>query len=213
MTEYEFALNMPEKLYTLGDVRELHVNPNGKKAIEELLKNSRGPWKSKSGGLLRVLFAVSPADAQTVLSGLGKYAFPISTTRITGIRASDEEKAYLPADFDIDGFRGYTVTEMPVGGIGGKEFHRIRHEIIFGFDGKVNMKVEDLAGAVKSFELNEEIGVYMPPFMMHTVESMTDKSGILVFCNTMLDPNRRNTYDTYSREAFDELQKKTKLSR
>lgn len=157
--------------------------------VEDIQRiETRGPWDTKSGGRLDVIFAMSLATVQE------KY-----------LRYEDAEIKRVPKD--IRGLRVYTVRDLPKGKIGGTEFQRIREEMIFVLEGSVLWTCEDLFGDQKNFVLNNCVGVWMPPFILHTYEALEEKSGLLVIANTLYDPDDSGTYDTYTTEEFRELQK------
>lgn len=146
-----------------------------------------GPWETKSGGQLEVLFALSLNEVWVKCFGY-----------------RDEELDRIPKD--IRGLRAYIVRGLPEGGIGGKEFHRIREELVFVLAGSMLWVCEDLFGGRKEFILDPSVGIWMPPFIMHTCTVLEEDSVFLIVANTLFDPDDPRTHDTYSREAFRELQ-------
>lgn len=149
---------------------------------------SRGPWKSKSGGMLTVSSAV-PIE---IMQGFFVY--------------NDDDLAELPED--IRGFRTYTVRNMPKNGIGGKEFHVIRHEIVLGLQGNCLWTCEDLYGDQKEFLVNETSGIWIPHHIMHTIQSMNKNAGFMIIANTLFNTKDKRTHDSYSRREFKKLQRK-----
>ena len=168
---------------SVDDVVPLHQNFRDRK-----LKRP-GPWESKSGAQLSVVFAFSQSDLERKF-----------------FRYSDKELERIPKEFEIRGARLYCVAGIPRGSIGGTEFHRIREEMVFGFAGAVRWMCEDLSGAKREFVITKDIGIWMPPYVLHTYESLEDNSGLLVFANTLFDPDDSKTSDSYSAEEFLALQ-------
>ena len=76
---------------TVDDIRELRMT---------------GPWRSKSGGLLSVPFALSHVQTLDI--------FDYDQTELDRIPR------------DIRGLRMFVVEDIPGGAVGGGEFHRIR---------------------------------------------------------------------------------------
>lgn len=150
---------------------------------------TRGPWDTKSGGKLNVLFAM-----------------PLATLKDRYFQYENTELDLIPGD--IRGLRAYTVRDLPNGRIGGTEWHRIREEIVFALEGSVRWMCEDLLGGQREFILDTGVGVWMPPFILHTYEVKKDKSGLFVIANTLFVPDDPRTHDTYSVETFRELQAK-----
>lgn len=147
-------------------------------------------WKTKAGAELQVLLALD--------FGILKEKF---------LDYDAEELKKIPADFDIRGLRSYTVRKMAMEKLGGTEFHRIRWEVILGLDGEFKWTSEDLDGRIKTSVIKPGTGIILPPFILHRFESMVENSGLLVICNTLFDPSRKDTQDSYSEEEFKNLQK------
>lgn len=105
-------------------------------------------FKTKSGGTLAVLFTL-----------------PLDLVK-TFFEYNQEELAKIPKD--IRGLRSYQISDLPLGQIGGTEFHRIRQEIVFGLNGRVRWGCRDLFGGTREFSLTPENGLYMPPYILHT---------------------------------------------
>lgn len=149
---------------------------------------NEGPWTTKSGGELNVLFA---RDA-----GIISYVF---------FNYNGGELEKIPRD--IRGLRMYRVDKLPKGGIGGNEFHRIRQEIIIPISGHLSYECEDLFGQKRNFDLTPKTSIWIPPLVMHTYKAMEDDNAIIVIANTLYDPADKGTWDTYSLEEFYNLQK------
>lgn len=159
-------------------------NPNTVDQINRL--ETQGHWRTKSDADLSLLFAFDNRE----------YDF---------VRNYDlAELQRIP--LEMRGLRCYTVRGIPCGKTGGKEFHRIRTEVLFGLEGTVGLELEDVFGNIKYLELDSKHGVQIPPFILHTYTAKTDKAGLLVISNTLFNPNYPLTHDTFSLEAFRRLQ-------
>jgi len=147
---------------------------------------TRGPWQTKSGGQLNV-----------------KFAIPFNELQEKYLHYEKNELDKIPAE--MRGLRLYTVNGLAQGKIGGGEFHRIREEMVFGVSGRVSWTCEDILGNTKTFVIDQEFGIWMPPFILHTYEVLENQSQFLVVANTLFNPDDPNTHDTYSREEFEAL--------
>jgi oxalate decarboxylase/phosphoglucose isomerase-like protein (cupin superfamily) len=103
--------------------------------------------------------------------------------------------------------RIYRVSDVPKGGVGAAEFHKRRSEIITVEKGSFKLLLEDLHGKRKSFILTENMtfGV-IPPYTFHTYIAVSNKAALHVLANTLYNHKDSRTYDTYSKEAFQQLQ-------
>ncbi len=146
-----------------------------------------GPWPTKSGGELMVTMKMPLQDVQE------KYL-------------AYDQAELDPLPQDIRGLRIYTVRKLPQERIGGMEWHRVREEMIFVLEGSVLWECEDLYGNKRSYTLDGGAGIWMPPFILHTYTVLAEGSGLLVMANTLFIPDDPATHDTYSLEAFKELQ-------
>lgn len=163
--------------------------PKNPARIEEVRElNARGPWTTKSGGTLNV--AVT---------------FPFDIIQLFINTYDEGELKKIPED--IRGFRIYTVRNLPIGRVGGTEFHRIRREIAFGLEGRIRWECEDLYGKKKEFIMTPKTGLVIPPSIIHTYEVLEDKSGIFAVANTLFNADDPRTHDTYSHDSFCQLQK------
>jgi hypothetical protein len=159
-------------------------DPSSVEDIRELPMT--GPWRSKSGGLLSVPFTLPYAQAMNIFD------------------YDPAELARIPRD--IRGLRMFVLEEMPAGGVGGGEFHRLRIEIAFTMKGKVRWMCEDVYGGRKEFCPSRDCSLYFPPFIMHSVESLEAGSALVIIANTLYDADDARTHDTYPAAAFRELQ-------
>ena len=104
-------------------------NPSSVEDIREL--RVTGPWRSKSGGLLSVPFALSYAQTMDIFN------------------YDHAELNRIPRD--IRGLRMFVLEDIPAGGVGGGEFHRIRIEIVFTVKGRgrwFSSRMRTVAGSV-----------------------------------------------------------------
>ena len=153
------------------------------------LVSTRGPWDTKSGGVLTVLFALSVDEVHEFLT------------------YDEEELKRIPNDFDIRGLRSYSVKGLPNEREGGGEFHRIHKEFIFLLTVSTEWEFEDLYGEKLHATLTPKQGVYLPPFTLHSYKACEAGSSFMVLANTLFDPDRKETHDTYSCDEFQNLQR------
>ncbi|OGZ15147.1 MAG: hypothetical protein A3G11_02085 [Candidatus Lloydbacteria bacterium RIFCSPLOWO2_12_FULL_51_9] len=147
-----------------------------------------GPWKTKSGGNLAIQFGAPGIPFQMIMEYFQYEAEDLSRQK------------------DLKGFRIYTVRDLPAGTIGGTEWHRVRQEMVFALDGKVEWECEDVSGNHRSFVLDGVVGIWMPPYILHAYKAQVQGSGLLVVANTLFYPEDKATHDTYSQETFRDLQ-------
>lgn len=168
-----------------------YKKPSNKPAcVHDILEiASKGPWKTKSDAELIVLFALPYDD----LLGYIKY--------------DESELRQIPED--IRGLRSYSVRGLKNGSMGGMEFHRIRKELLFGLEGLIDVECEDVYRNKRNFRLDSQKGIYIPPFILHTYETIED-AGLLVIANTLFNPDDSRTHDTYPQEVFRKLQEQYK---
>jgi dTDP-4-dehydrorhamnose 3,5-epimerase-like enzyme len=148
---------------------------------------NKGPWDTKSGGKLNVLFGI---DFNTLNVNYFNY------------EKSEVENIHQ----DIRGLRAYSVRNLENGRVGANEWHRIRNELVFMTEGSADWICEDLYGNKKTYNLSDAQGVWTPPFVMHTYKTTSEKNGILVIANTLFDPNNPKTHDSYSIADFQKIQ-------
>jgi len=166
-----------------------HFKP--KRGIDDIQEiKSRGPWRSKSGGDLNVLFALPQEQVSSFLD-FENPEFDI-TQEISG--------------HNIRGLRSYTVSDIPKDSVGGKEWHRARTEYVSALAGSVVWQCVDFAGKEREFILDGRSGVIIPPGILHTYVGLEDQTTLQIICNTLFIPEDSLTHDTYSRENFHEQQ-------
>ncbi|MBI4059639.1 WxcM-like domain-containing protein [Candidatus Giovannonibacteria bacterium] len=150
--------------------------------VKILKPDRRGPWKSKSGGKLDLLFNFDLA--------MQNRFFSYGPQELKKVSRS------------IRGFRAYVVYDLRRGKIGGQEFHRLREEIVFVLRGRVEWKFEDLYGGRKTVMLKEGEGVWIPPYILHTYRGMRNQTLLFVLANTRF---LQKTTDTSGKKTFREL--------
>lgn len=172
-----YIMKRPSRLHTVGEVRSIDV---------------RGPWATKSGGELQVLFSL-PVTALEAFLDFDNSAF---------------------SDFsqDVRGLRSYVVKGINKGGIGAKEVHLARTELVTALNGRASWVCSDLLGNEKSFTLDGTNVLIVPPGILHTYESLEDNTRLQVIANTLFIPEDSSTHDSYPAEEFYALQKTIKPS-
>lgn len=148
---------------------------------------SNGPWQTKSKGQLNVLFGINYDTLQN------KY-----------FHYEESEMKKIP--HDIRGLRSYSVDGLQKGSIGANEWHRLRNELVFVIKGKVKWTCEDINGNKSIHILDQTSGIWVPPFILHTYESMEDDSELLVVANTLFIPDEPATHDTFTSSDYHLLQ-------
>jgi hypothetical protein len=155
-------------------------DPPGVNDVREF--RATGPWPSKSGGLLSV---------------------PVALPHLEAMRFFDYDAAELARiPVDIRGLRLSVVSNIPAGGVGGRQFHRLRTEISFAVKGKVSWKFEDLYGATRTIAWSPDHALLKPPFVMHTFISEEAGSTIATLANTLYVPDDPRTHDTCAADLF-----------
>lgn len=148
----------------------------------------KGPWPTKSNGKLNVLFSIDFAEISE------KYF-------------NYEESELSKITNNIRGMRSYVVDGLQDNSIGANEWHRIRNELVFAIKGRVKWKCEDAYGDKIEFILDHKLGVWIPPFILHTYETLQDNSELLVFANTLFLADDPATHDAFNATDFQKLQK------
>jgi hypothetical protein len=157
--------------------------PHSIPTIEQIVSHREtGPWTTKSNAQLTVQMKMPVGDY---------------------LSYDKDELARIPED--IRGIRIYSVLGMPEGSVGGKEFHRVRQEIIMVRAGTLKCVCEDLLGNKRVCLLGPGNGVQLTPFILHTLISVENGTDLLVLANTLFNPDDPRTHDTYSAEEFERL--------
>lgn len=164
-------MQKPTTIHTVDEIKVLKI---------------RGPWASKSGGNLNVLFNLPQDELEAFLD----YQNP--------------EFDKMPGN--MRGFRSYKVSEVPKDSIGAKECHLARNELVFAAKGSFTWKCVDLLGGEREFTLDGNTAVLTPFGLFHVYQALEDDSTIQVICNTGFDPENPATHDSYSEAEFYELQ-------
>ena len=168
-------------IYTMTRSFEAHYTVDDIQQIE-----SRGPWKSKSGGDLNVMLALPQEQLNVFLN--------FENPEFDYIQEASGE--------NIRGLRSYTVSDIPRESVGGKEWHRARTEYVSALAGAALWQCVDLAGKEREFTLDGKSSVIVPPGILHTFVGLEDRTALQVICNTLFVPEDPLTHDTYSRESF-----------
>ena len=167
------------------------IKPARKTSVEDIkVIDTRGPWVTKSGGSLDVLFALPQEEVNRFLD----YGHP-------GFDRVDRETGA-----NIRGLRVYNVSEVPKDSIGGLEWHDIRTELVSAIGGSALWQCADLDGNETEFVLDGKKSVLMPPGILHTYVALEDDTHLQVVCNTLFNPEDPRTHDTYSKELFTNMQ-------
>lgn len=142
----------------------------------------RGPWASKSGGQLNVLFNMNRDEVESFLDY--------------------DNSSFADVAQDIRGLRTYTVSDIPKDSIGGKEWHMVRTEFLHALSGAVVLECVDLDGKEIEHILDGAHSVIIPPRILHTYQALRDKTCLQVVANTLFLPEDPMTHDTYSVDTF-----------
>lgn len=165
-----------EPSYTVNDIQSIE---------------RRGPWRSKSGGSLEVLFAMTQAE------------------RTAFFDDANPEFDRLPGN--QRGLRQYTVSGIPEGSVGGLEWHRARTEFVAALVGAAVWECIDFEGNERTFTLDGSTAVITPPGILHTYHALEPDTRLQVVCNTLFIPEDPTTHDTYTRDSFYELRAEDRL--
>ena len=112
--------------------------------------------------------------------------------------------------YNIKGLRSYTVSNIPKGSIGGKEWHKARSEYLYVPSGSATVQCIDLAGDEKTFTVTSKQAIIIPPGILHTYTALEDNTKLQVICNTLFIPNEPGTHDSFLPDEFYKLIEKTK---
>lgn len=135
----------------------------------------KGPWITKSGGALSVLFAIPGDDA-----------------------------ARFFTESPISGFRIYQISNPKIEKTGGMEWHIYRQEIFLVAKGHIEWFFEDAWGNTAEFFQDGGTAIWVPNYIVHSYRA-TDECLLVVVANTIYDPLNPDTHDTYAREKLFEL--------
>jgi hypothetical protein len=191
-------------------------NPANVKDV--IFYKSEGPYTTKTNSSLFVCFALPSLNTGN-LEFIEELAIPHGIDENTFLSADKNEESklieatkmiYPEFNYQISGLRGYFQLGMN-GGVAGREFHRIRKEITFLIDGKLNAKLEDVYGKKMEISLGIGDGLFIPPFIIHSFE-IIEKSIMFSLANTLFVFNHSgkkiNVTDTYSEKDFEKLKRK-----
>ncbi len=149
--------------------------------------SNRGPWPTRSDGLLSVMFAL---DQDT----------------LTHIMQPDPHELSLVPNLRL-GVRIFHLSNLAPGRIGGQHFHRVKEEIIVLTEGSVEYLLEDVYGGQRVVLMDGLTrGLYIPSFIRHTY-TVRDSAKLLGVSNTLYDPEDKSTYDTFGDETFQMLRR------
>lgn len=174
----------------------------------------KGDWNSKSGGNLQVFCRIPWHEFKQFYQPLDPKI--------------KELQAYL--DYHAPGiamrqFRVYEVKNIPLyeeknlkSGIGGKEIHVHREELMIAVDGIISMELEDFWGEKNTVILKAGDFLWVRPFIKHSYQCLEAGSRLVVIANTALVPDLRvpdypytqgnPTYDTFDTEIFEQMRQK-----
>ncbi len=147
-----------------------------------MYESDLGPWPTKSGGLMNVLFGFGREVLQRMLN-------------------TDPHELELAPQLQL-GIRTFHSTGLAAGTVGGKHFHRIKQEIIALPRGSVLFVLEDVYGGKRELTLDKtHRSLYIPPFVMHTY-TVLEPAELIGVSNTLYDADNPATHDTYGDETF-----------
>ena len=136
-----------------------------------------GPWNTKSGGELRVLFNFTKQQLEAFSNNGSSHVFA--------------------------GLRSYRVTELAAQSIGANEWHKHRTELVFVTKGLIEWECIDSTNNKVTTKLSPSSnGLLIPPRTLHKYRALEDDCEILVITNTYFDPSDSTTHDTYSADSF-----------
>lgn len=159
-------------------------------SVDRVLKiEGKGPWPTKSGGQLDMLFGLPFEQIQDMFFSYNQ-----------------KELDELPRD--IRGLRAYSVRGLKEGSVGAGEWHKVRSELVFAISGAAEWSCEDMHGNEKTLRLERGSGVFTPSFILHTYKALEDDTRLLVISNTVFDADDEATKDSYPAETFKFLQAK-----
>lgn len=108
------------------------------------------------------------------------------------------------------GFRVYRLHGIPRGAEGGKEFHRVKKEIVIVDRGEIELELEHLNGGKERHTLKEnDIFFLIKPLTFHTYRGLAESSTITVLASSVYRKGEPETHDSYSEGDFRKLQKES----
>jgi len=175
-----------------------------------------GDWNSKSGGNLQVFCRIPWQEFK-------KFYKPLDP-KIKELQAYLDEHA---PGIQMRQFRVYEVKNIPLydpqnikSGIGGKEIHVHREELMIAVDGVIGMELEDFWGEKRTVTLKAGDFLWVRPFIKHSYQCLEVGSRLVVIANTALYPDLRvegypytygnPTYDTFDSEIFETMRREFK---
>lgn len=144
-------------------------------------------WPTKSNGYLNVLFSINFDD-------INKKFFHYENSELSKVST------------DIRGLRSYRINGLQNKAFGANEWHKIRNELVFVIRGSVKWICEDIHGNCQKFILKKDMGIWVPPFILHTYEARQNDTELLVIANTLFMPDDPSTHDSFSVDSFRKLQ-------
>lgn len=166
------------------------TDQNFARVTDVTVLQTKGPWPTKSGAQLQVLFGI---DQELV-------------SRFLDFDNPEFSKVRDKSGTNIRGLRVYNVEGIPKDSVGANEYHLARTEIVNVLLGKALWRCEDVYGDVKEFTLDASTSVIVPAGILHTYTSLEDNTRIQVICNTLFVPDDPQTHDSYSIDEFHALQ-------
>lgn len=155
---------------------------------EVCLLPSDGPFSTKSGGVLSVLWTAP------LLSAQGPTLDELFTF-------DDAELA--PFSHDVRALRLLTIAGLHQGAHGGEEFHRARTTLLFPILGSIDLTVEDVYKNTVTHRLDVKNGASIPPFIFHRYTALEEGTLLVLLANTRILPNDPQSSDSYGRLVFE----------
>lgn len=149
--------------------------------VTQLIDCDGSSWQTKSGGILEVLYKLDYAMVMRFLD------------------YDSEEFQRLP---ELRGLRSYRVSDITLGAVGAKEWHKARNEIVFALSGSLRWTCEDVYGGKKEYVLDGSNAVFTPRGILHTYTALSERASIGVLANTLFDASDPTTHDSYPVEEF-----------
>lgn len=167
-----YVMKRPLRVHTVNEIRSI---------------DARGPWTTKSGGELKVLFSLPAASLKDFLDF--------------------DNPVFSDFDQDIRGIRSYVVSGIAKDSVGANEVHLARTELVTALNGRASWVCCDLLGNKKSFILDGTNVLIVPSGILHTYKALEDDTRLQVIANTLFVPEDPSTHDSYPAEEFYALQR------